>query len=295
MTSTRLPCTWIGSPNHGTRSHRPRLIVIHDTEADTRPTINTFLSPASLASTHYAITPDGQLLQFVDEDEACYGVRAADRWRPPDLPAFSGNWSDVNEFSLQVELVGYASRGYTQSQYTTLVALLADWVQRYGIPADRQHIVGHGELQLDRSDPGPHFAWGYVMQELAHQLAQQPIPTNDTSATEPTEEEMQRINELEQQLQQLQAQIDQLNGVNTELARERDYKDQLLQEANSTIGALTVDVIPPMRQQIETLQQQVAELSEPASMVEQLRQQVEELSRRIQAAQQILSAPPQQP
>lgn len=59
-------------------------------------------------------------------------------------------------------------------------------------------------------------------------------------------------------VKQLQAQIDALNGVNTQLQRERDYKDQLLQAANSQIGALTHDVIEPLRFQVATLQDQLA-------------------------------------
>lgn len=61
------------------------------------------------------------------------------------------------------------------------------------------------------------------------------------------------------EVEALKAEISHLNTVNTILAAERDYKDQLLVAANSRIGSLEVDVIPSLSSLVEDLRRQLGE------------------------------------
>ena len=53
--------------------------------------------------------------------------------------------------------------GYTEAQYAALMVLLPDICARYGIPYDREHIIGHEDYRPSKSDPGELFDWGRVL------------------------------------------------------------------------------------------------------------------------------------
>ena len=85
----------------------------------------------------------------------------------------------MNHYSIGIELVAvgseqdmsifeyratrYLERGFTQAQYDALKPLLADLCERYNIPADRAHIIGHEEYSPHKTDPGELFDWSQVV------------------------------------------------------------------------------------------------------------------------------------
>jgi outer membrane murein-binding lipoprotein Lpp len=189
-------------------------IVIHDTEGHAK------VDPHQEGSWHYEIDRSGEIYQFVDEEDIAWHVRACDRWWPDWLPHW-GNYdlSRMNEWSIGIELVSdatYRAAGepYTDAQYTALAALIRDLFARRGVLP----IVGHGQVQTDRSDPVA-FDW-----ERAAALI---------GATE--EDDMSKV-------QELQAQIDQLNGITKTMQEQIDFKDELLQAANSRAGVAEAEV-----------------------------------------------------
>ncbi|MEU6053230.1 N-acetylmuramoyl-L-alanine amidase [Streptomyces xanthochromogenes] len=155
-------------PNNYNVANRPdngfdiRQIVIHDTEGTYEGSINTFQDPRSSASTHYIVKDDGSLVTQVvaTKDESYH----------------AGN-KTVNMHALGVEHVGFAMKTgswYGEPLYdasATLVKYLAD---RFSIPLDREHIVGHDEVPgpLDgyvagqHWDPGPFWDWNHYMSLL---------------------------------------------------------------------------------------------------------------------------------
>ncbi|MCX5382934.1 N-acetylmuramoyl-L-alanine amidase [Streptomyces sp. NBC_00083] len=155
-------------PNNYNVATRPdngydiRQIVIHDTEGSYDSAIKVFQDPKSSASTHYIVKDDGSLVTQVvaTKDEAYH----------------AGNKS-VNMHALGVEHVGFAMKQgswYGEPLYdasATLVKYLAD---RFSIPLDREHILGHDEVPgpLDgyvagqHWDPGPFWDWNHYMELL---------------------------------------------------------------------------------------------------------------------------------
>jgi N-acetyl-anhydromuramyl-L-alanine amidase AmpD len=79
----------------------------------------------------------------------------------------------VNNFALHVSLEtpldgedqNPSHSGYSAAQYDALAALLAGWMQRYGIPAE--HITTHRAVDLggERADPRS-FQWSALQQRL---------------------------------------------------------------------------------------------------------------------------------
>ncbi|MFF4184057.1 N-acetylmuramoyl-L-alanine amidase [Streptomyces sp. NPDC001691] len=139
-----------------------RQIVIHDTEGSYDGSVKIFQDPTTSASTHYLIKDDGSLVtQMVATKDESY---------------HAGN-KTVNMHALGIEHVGYAIKEgswYGEPLYessATLVKYLAD---RFNIPVDREHIIGHDEVPgvLDgyvagmHWDPGPFWDWNHYMSLL---------------------------------------------------------------------------------------------------------------------------------
>jgi|AACY02.15.fsa_nt_gi N-acetyl-anhydromuramyl-L-alanine amidase AmpD len=132
-----------------------RGVVLHHT-ATTRP-----CEPHAGGSWHYLVTRDGQIVAPIDEQDVAWHVASTDRWRPSwvanTAPWFTG--SDINSCSIGIEIVSHPqfAPGYTEPQMIALERLLSDIVGRRG----DLWIVGHGEVQSDRSDPAS-FPWDRI-------------------------------------------------------------------------------------------------------------------------------------
>jgi AmpD protein len=104
-------------------------------------------------SAHFFIRRDGTLIQFVP----CM-LRA---WH-----AGVSSWCErerCNDFSIGIELEGTDDLPFTEAQYATLAPLVRLLKQTYPIRA----VVGHSDVAPGRkTDPGPHFAWQRLDDEL---------------------------------------------------------------------------------------------------------------------------------
>lgn len=140
-----------------------KYIVIHDTEGSYQSAIDWFKNPQSYTSAHYVIrSKDGDVTQMV---------------RTKDTAWQAGNWY-MNMHSIGIEHEGFAHEGskwYTEDMYRSSAELVRYLAQKYNIPLDREHIIGHEQLHAltaDKSagmhyDPGPYWDWGHYM-ELLH-------------------------------------------------------------------------------------------------------------------------------
>ncbi|MFK3731215.1 N-acetylmuramoyl-L-alanine amidase [Streptomyces sp. NPDC088090] len=166
-----LTCDFVPSrtSSTGVRNYTPadrpnqdvdiRQIIIHDTEGGYDGSLATLTNPDVKASAHYLVrASDGLVTQMVENK---------------DLAWHAGNWT-LNMHSIGVEHEGYAIKEgswYTESQYTSTAALVKFLAAKYGVPLDREHIIGHDELpfQLDSYsskthwDPGPFWDWNHFM------------------------------------------------------------------------------------------------------------------------------------
>ncbi|MFD0428833.1 N-acetylmuramoyl-L-alanine amidase [Streptomyces zhihengii] len=88
----------------------------------------------------------------------------------------AGNWT-ANMHDIGIEHEGYAIKAgswYTEPQYESSAALVKFLAAKYGVPLDREHIVGHDEVpgQLDDKvagmhwDAGPYWDWNHYMSLL---------------------------------------------------------------------------------------------------------------------------------
>ena len=149
------------------RDLRINSIVIHDTESSYADAIATFQNPASYVSANYVIqSSTGDITEMV---------------RPQDVAWAVGDWY-YNTHSISIEHEGYAAQGsvwYTQVMYKASAELVRYLAHRFGVPLNREHIVGHDNIPgptdaytaAQHWDPGPFWNWNYYM-SLLHGITQ---------------------------------------------------------------------------------------------------------------------------
>ncbi|MCX2967421.1 MULTISPECIES: N-acetylmuramoyl-L-alanine amidase [Streptomyces] len=122
-------------------------VVVHVIQGSYAVALKVFADPGHGAAAHYVVrTSDGQVAQTVRELDVAY---------------HAGNRS-YNERSIGIEHEGHVDRpeDFTDGMYRASAVLTADICDRYGIPKDREHIVGHNEVPgATHTDPGPHWDW----------------------------------------------------------------------------------------------------------------------------------------
>src|SRR3981081_4194450 len=131
------------------RSAAITTIVIHETDGTWTSAINWFRNPRARVSSHYLVRAfGGGILQFVAESDTAFHARSANAW------------------TIGIEHEFYPRLGiwHTDAQYRSSAALVCAIARRYGIPIDRDHIVGHKERAgATHGDPGDTWNWSYYM------------------------------------------------------------------------------------------------------------------------------------
>ncbi|AFZ67056.1 N-acetylmuramoyl-L-alanine amidase [Deinococcus peraridilitoris] len=142
-------------PAHGGNYARGRgvpidRVVIHVADGSYDGTLSWFANPDCNVSAHYTVAMNGRVGQSVREDDTA--------WHAGDTL--------MNRRSIGIEHEGRPSvEPWTPSdaQLRASASLVAGLCLRYGIPADRTHLIGHNEVNPKRTArkncPGPTWPW----------------------------------------------------------------------------------------------------------------------------------------
>jgi N-acetyl-anhydromuramyl-L-alanine amidase AmpD/V8-like Glu-specific endopeptidase len=133
----------------GTRTIDKVVIHITDSGANISSPINWFKDPRAKVSAHYVIGQDGTIVQMVAHNDVAWHAGSA------------------NGTSIGIEHVAN-TRGLnpTPAQMCASAALVTWLCDTYGIPADRQHILGHCEADSRTTHtacPNAVWDWTYYM------------------------------------------------------------------------------------------------------------------------------------
>ncbi|WP_333773026.1 N-acetylmuramoyl-L-alanine amidase [Streptomyces sp. IBSBF 3136] len=126
--------------------YRVDRVVVHVTQGGYASAVKVFQDPAHRAAAHYIVRRDGRITQLVRELDVAF--HAGDR--------------AYNERSVGIEHEGFVAdaSSFTDALYASSARLTAAVCGRYGIPVDREHIVGHVEVPgTDHTDPGRFWDW----------------------------------------------------------------------------------------------------------------------------------------
>ncbi|MEU4271702.1 N-acetylmuramoyl-L-alanine amidase [Streptomyces sp. NPDC026092] len=170
-----VACEWIPAPyeefgdgdygNHD-KANRPasqsiEYIVVHDTEATWDVTLKLVKDPTYVSWQYSLRSSDGHVAQHVPLK---------------DVGWHAGNWF-VNAKSVGLEHEGFLTAPdswYTEAMYRSSARLVKYLAQRYDIPLDRQHVLGHDNvpgtvtstIRGMHTDPGPYWDWAHYFRLL---------------------------------------------------------------------------------------------------------------------------------
>ncbi|MGH3749528.1 MAG: N-acetylmuramoyl-L-alanine amidase, partial [Micromonosporaceae bacterium] len=154
-----VSCEWIPAPyeafgdgdygNHD-KADRPndlkiRYILIHDTETSYESTLRLVQDPTYVSWQYTLRSSDGHIAQHVKHNDVAW---------------HAGNWY-VNTHSIGLEHEGFAAQGtwYTEAMYRSSSKLVRYLADRYNVPLDRAHIIGHDNVPAITPDRVPAMHW----------------------------------------------------------------------------------------------------------------------------------------
>ena len=147
----------VPSPNFtaGRKTYHPEAIVIHIMDGTFAGTDSWFGSTKSKVSAHYGIGQDGTVHQFVDEQNTAWH---AGRVNAPSWSLIKrlsdGSYINPNFYTIGIEHEGKPDSDWTDQMYDSSSSMIAKIATTYGIPLDRQHIIGHHEIFSIKTCPG---------------------------------------------------------------------------------------------------------------------------------------------
>lgn len=117
---------------------QPSWIVLHTMVGTMAGADARFQQSSQQASAHYGVGLDGRLVQWVDEKDAAWTNGATGR---------GGAGDNLDSITIEHEDGGDYNGPRTPALYAASSALVRDVCLRYGVPIDRQHVIGHRECE----------------------------------------------------------------------------------------------------------------------------------------------------
>ena len=157
-----------GEPDYGNhdRTRRPAsqridTIVIHDLEGRYDRAMKLVKDPSRVSWNYTLRSSDGHTTQHV---------------RNRDVSWHAGNW-DINARSIGLEHEGFLAEPdawFTEAMYRSSARLVRHLAEKYDVPLDREHILGHDNvpganpkaIKEMHSDPGPYWDWRHYFELL---------------------------------------------------------------------------------------------------------------------------------
>jgi N-acetylmuramoyl-L-alanine amidase len=129
---------------------RPAAIVIHISEGTLASADAWFSTDAARVSAHYCVGRNGEVHQYVSEEDTAYhaGIPVDPTWRLL--------WPRVNPnfYTIGIEHEGRAQDPWPDLQYAVSAELVGEIAARWSIPIDADHIVMHREIRGSKTCPG---------------------------------------------------------------------------------------------------------------------------------------------
>lgn len=195
-----LNIVWKGTGGNnfwtGRDGERPVAIVDHcmskgsdGTRATLESCAGWFANPRSEVSAHFGVGKDGRVWQFVDLQNTAWanGILEQPDLTLPWLAECVAKKINPNRRTISIEHEGDSYDTMPEVQYQATLALHRYLVAATGIPADRQHIVGHYQITARQraNCPGPGFPWTRLMSDLAASASAFQDPVTGFGVSEP--------------------------------------------------------------------------------------------------------------
>lgn len=129
---------------------RPEAIVLHIMDSDFADGEAVFRNPASCKSVHYGVSREGEVHQYVDENDSAFhaGIVVNPKWellKPRVNPNF---------YTIGIEHECLAGQQCTKDQLWASAQLISEIAGRWAIALDDRRIIGHQQIRASRQCPG---------------------------------------------------------------------------------------------------------------------------------------------
>lgn len=155
---------WQKSPNYRVGANRRILAIANHITAGLMPgCLSWMCNPASKASAHYLVCKNGEIYQLVADTDIAWHAGVVKR---PTWALYDG--TNPNRYTIGIEHECVSGGELTETQYQATLQLHKELIRKHKIPLDRQHIIGHCEIDsVNRPNcPGPLFPWARLMTDL---------------------------------------------------------------------------------------------------------------------------------
>jgi N-acetylmuramoyl-L-alanine amidase len=135
--------TKIPSPNFGERNgYKPEIIVLHIMAGTLEGTNSWFKNQDSQVSSNYGVGLKGQIVEYVPSDKKAWANGIVNK------PSFKLLKPSVNPnlYTISIENEGQDLCKAPEAQLNALVSLIRMITTKYKIPIDRDHIIGHYQV-----------------------------------------------------------------------------------------------------------------------------------------------------
>lgn len=192
MSMDRPPSKWIGALHYsaGRRGQKVQAIVNHIAQGSLAGCDSWFNNHASGVSAHYCVGKNGEIHQYVRDEDTAYGNGVVKR---PDL---SIPWLadavrqgiNPNLLTISIEHEGFSGDEMPEEQYQASLALNRALLAENGLEANDHTLIGHHKINsVDKLNcPGTGFPWARLFADLAETAE----PATDGGA-EPTAPDVQ--------------------------------------------------------------------------------------------------------
>lgn len=234
--------------SQGRFGFRPEAVVIHIAEGWLAGGYSWFNNPTSQVSSHFMIGKNGEIWQFVSEDDTA--------WHAGGVA--NASWSKLkpginpNLYTIGIENEGFTGEQFTEEMYAANAYLIAKMAQKYNIPINRTTVIGHYEINSSSRPncPGPGIDFNKLI-ELSKLLLEDP---------EMIENLQKQIAELKKEITKLQSDFKNSDKKIKELSELNDEQEKVLKQKEEEL-VLTENQNSKLRQEIKKLQDQLNKLS----------------------------------
>lgn len=184
------------SPNFakGRKEYKPEVIVLHISAGTAESCIGWFSNPISQVSSHYMVSKKGDIYSFVNEEDTAWCNGRVDN---PTYKLYK-NGVNPNLYTVSIENEGQDLSLAPEAQIHALVELIRTITAKWGIPVDRDHIIGH--YQIFSKKPVCPATNKDIIDRIVRQV-------NEVTPKEPTTDKKSKILSLVKELETLIKQL----------------------------------------------------------------------------------------
>jgi N-acetylmuramoyl-L-alanine amidase len=124
-------------------NYKPTKIVIHIMDGTLAGTDSWFASPSSQVSAHYGIGVNGQIHQYVQEEDQAWHAGVVIRPTADLIPSVN-----PNAYTIGIEHEGrpLTNDKWTEAMKISSARLIARISEKWGIELNRKNVIGHYEI-----------------------------------------------------------------------------------------------------------------------------------------------------